>query len=125
TCSRTDLELEYRTLGASLPGMEWSATSIYASEALLAYVILADGLTEELGAIRPIDRCVERYAGMKRKSSGKEDASRDPFQRSSGQEASDLLCRKPVNPCRAQRALNVYEQGKQVKEISLAGGQAG
>src|SRR5262245_65862231 len=56
TCSRTDPELEYRTLGASLPGMEWLPTSIYASEALLAYVILEDGLTEDLRAIRHIDR---------------------------------------------------------------------
>jgi hypothetical protein len=31
-------------------------TPIYASEALLAYVILGDGLTEDLRAIRHIDR---------------------------------------------------------------------
>jgi hypothetical protein len=34
-------------------------TPIYASEALFAYVILGNGLTEELRAIRPIDRRIE------------------------------------------------------------------
>jgi hypothetical protein len=35
--------------------MERLPSPIYASEALLAYVILGDGLAEELRAIRPID----------------------------------------------------------------------
>jgi hypothetical protein len=48
-------------VGASLPGMEWLPTSIYAGEALLAYVISRDGLTEDLRAIRRCDRSVERH----------------------------------------------------------------
>jgi hypothetical protein len=35
---------------------EWLPSPIYASEALLAYVILGDGLAEELRAIRPQHR---------------------------------------------------------------------
>src|SRR5262245_22077348 len=55
TCARTDSELEYGTLGASLPGMERLLAPIYARVALLAYVISGDGLTEELRATRRID----------------------------------------------------------------------
>jgi hypothetical protein len=41
--------------------MEWLPTSIYTSEAFPTYVILPDGLTEDLRAIRHIDRGIRRH----------------------------------------------------------------
>src|SRR5262249_6230151 len=40
--------------------MEWLPSTIYASEALVAYVILSDGLAEVLCAIRHLDRIIRR-----------------------------------------------------------------
>jgi hypothetical protein len=48
--------------------MEWFPTSIYASEALFAYVILGGGLAEELRAIRPLDRSAQAVIRSARKS---------------------------------------------------------
>jgi len=41
--------------------MEGSPTTIYAGEALFAYVILRQSLVDESSAIRPIDRVIDRH----------------------------------------------------------------